>query len=352
MNSKRNTRIKDIAEKAGVSIGTVDRVLHERGEVSEETRKRVLQIIKELDYHPNILASSLASKKNIVFATLIPKAISQESYWAKPQLGIEKAIEELQQYGIRINQFFFEMDKLGSYTVEAEKLIASNPDGVMVAPWIQKEATDLVRKLEEKNIPYIFIDSILPSAHPISFVVQSSFQSGFVAAKLLDYGTPEDGLLLLIHIENKINRLDHIIEREKGFLNYFEKHPGKNQRIVKLDISGGAEEIKLKLSQLGIDICSVNGMFVTNSKVHLAAECFKDLCTPPKIVGYDLITKNLELLRKGKIDFLICQKPESQGFTAINLLFDHMIKKEKIKKENFIPIDIITAENIDYYSSF
>jgi LacI family transcriptional regulator len=58
------------------------------------------------------------------------------------------------------------------------------------------------------------------------------------------------------------------------------------------------------------------------------------------------------LLKNGKIDFLICQKPEAQGFTAINLLFDHLIKKELVMVENYISIDIITAENLDYYSSF
>ena len=61
-----------------VSIGTVDRVLHKRGEVSESTKKRILKIISELDYKPNIFASNLASKKSAVFATLLPKPPSKE----------------------------------------------------------------------------------------------------------------------------------------------------------------------------------------------------------------------------------------------------------------------------------
>ncbi len=352
MISKRNIRIKDIAEKAGVSIGTVDRVLHKRGEVSEETRKRIMQIIQELDYRPNILASTLASKKSIVFATLIPKAANPESFWTKPQLGIEKAMAQLRQYGIKVIQYFFEMDNAQSFAAESEKLLAENPDGVLLAPWLQKEALDLTRRLDEKAIPYVFIDSILPGAHPISFVVQSSFHSGYLAAKLIDYGTPENGLLLLIHIEKRINRSNHLTEREEGFLHYFQSHPDKKQQIKKLEISGGSEELQLKLKEMGIELCNVDGIFVTNSKVHLAADCFKTLCKTPKIVGYDLITRNLELLRQGKIDFLICQKPEAQGYSAINQLFDFLVKKEKISKENYTSIDIITAENIDYYSSF
>ena len=65
-------RIKDIAQKANVSVGTVDRVLHNRGEVAKKTRVQILKIIKELGYTPNILAKSLASRKLYRIAVLVP----------------------------------------------------------------------------------------------------------------------------------------------------------------------------------------------------------------------------------------------------------------------------------------
>jgi LacI family transcriptional regulator len=79
---------------------------------------------------------------------------------------------------------------------------------------------------------------------------------------------------------------------------------------------------------------------------------FSHLKDAPKIIGYDLIPRNTDLLNQGKIDFLICQKPEAQGYLATNLLFDFIVRKEKIKKENYTSIDIITRENLEYYSSF
>ena len=102
---------------------------------------------------------------------------------------------------------------------------------------------------------------------------------------------------------------------------------------------------------IGIEPCEVSGIFVTNSKVHSAASFFKSRCYTPKIVGYDLIPENIGLLKEGVIDFLICQKPELQGSHAIHLLFDHLVKKEKIRKENYTSIDLITKENIDFYNS-
>ena len=66
-------RIKDIARLANVSVGTVDRVLHGRSGVSEASRKRVEEILKQLDYQPNMYASALASNKKYTFACLLPK---------------------------------------------------------------------------------------------------------------------------------------------------------------------------------------------------------------------------------------------------------------------------------------
>jgi LacI family transcriptional regulator len=266
-------------------------------------------------------------------------------------LGVEKAMNQLRAYGLKIQQYYFEMEDSSSFSIEAENLLLSSPDGVILAPWAKREAIKFTRKLDEKKIPYIFIDATLQETHPISFVAQSSFDSGYLAAKLLDWGVRENSEILLIHVARELDNANHLLLRERGFMRYFEDKQNGHS-IVKMEISENSDEILDQLNSKGINPCDVKGLFVTNSKVHLAADCFKSLCVAPKIVGYDLFPQNIALLREGKIDFLICQKPEVQGFHAMHLLFDFLVKKEKIKKENFTSIDLITKENIDFYSSF
>nr|HPR19478.1 LacI family DNA-binding transcriptional regulator [Proteiniphilum sp.] len=60
---QRKARIKDIAEMAGVSSGTVDRILHNRGNVSESARKAVEEVLKKVNYKPNIHISGLSLKR-------------------------------------------------------------------------------------------------------------------------------------------------------------------------------------------------------------------------------------------------------------------------------------------------
>ena len=72
---------------SGVSTGTVDRILHNRGKVSEEAQKKVEKVLKEIDYHPNLIARSLALKKNYHFITLTP-SFAKGEYWDKLCEGI------------------------------------------------------------------------------------------------------------------------------------------------------------------------------------------------------------------------------------------------------------------------
>ena len=82
-------RIKDIAERAGVSVGTVDRVLHDRPNVSKPARDKVEKALKEMNYQPNVYASALAYNKSYTFYLLIPKHES-EAYWEEIEEGAKK----------------------------------------------------------------------------------------------------------------------------------------------------------------------------------------------------------------------------------------------------------------------
>ena len=66
----------------------------------------------------------------------------------------------------------------------------------------------------------------------------------------------------------------------------------------------------------------------------------------------DLVRENIQLLKDGVVEFLICQRPEEQGYNSISKLFRYVIQKEDVANENYTSIDIITKENVDYYKEF
>ena len=100
-------RIKDIAKMADVSVGTVDRVIHGRSGVSEASRKRVEEILKQLDYQPNMYASALASNKKYAFSCLLPQHEEGE-YWTAVEAGIHDALIAYSDFNISVDLSYYD----------------------------------------------------------------------------------------------------------------------------------------------------------------------------------------------------------------------------------------------------
>jgi LacI family transcriptional regulator len=75
----------------------------------------------------------------------------------------------------------------------------------------------------------------------------------------------------------------------------------------------------------------------------------KNELTNYTLIGYDLLEQTQQFLKKGVIDFLISQKPREQGYKSVMALFNYLVMKKQVIKDQFLPIDIITKENIDFY---
>ena len=344
--------IKDIAEKAKVSIGTVDRVLHNRSEVSESTRKKILNIIEKFNYKPNIFASTLASKKSAMFATLMPKPPSADGYWNKPFIGIQRRINELVQYGVQIQPFTFNQFNSNNFANEAEKILKLKPDGVVLAPFFKKESLTFIEQLNELNIPFVFIDSEIKDAGQLGYIGQNSYQSGLVSGKLLDLMVT-DGNIIVIHFAKEMDNQNHLVQREKGFYDWFKNNKVDKHRLFTTEVTDTKNEGWMKTVYEQINEKHIKGIFVTNSKVFNVARLvekysLKDI----KVIGHDLLKENIEFLKKDIVQFLICQRPEEQGYNAINKLFRFVVQKRIIATENYTSIDIVTKENVDYYKEF
>ncbi len=311
-----------------------------------------MKIISELDYKPNIFASNLASKKSAVFATLLPQPPSKEGYWNKPFIGVQKRIAELKQFGIQIQPFAFSQTNPAEFVREAEKIIELKPDGIVLAPFYRKESLEFIEKLKMNNIPFVFIDSEIKNAGQISYIGQNSYQSGLVSGKLLDLMLP-GGNILIIHFAKEMDNQNHLVEREKGFYDWYKKNNQTTHQLFTTEVPDTDNELWMEKVKSIIEKNNIKGIFVTNSKVFYAGRLIeKYKLTDIKVIGHDLVKWNIEYLKKDIVQFLICQRPEEQGYNAINKLFRYVVEKSNVPEQNYTSIDIITKENIDYYKEF
>ncbi|MFZ4546643.1 MAG: substrate-binding domain-containing protein [Bacteroidales bacterium] len=346
--------IKDIAKQANVSIGTVDRVLHKRGEVSETTREQVLKIIDELGYSPNLLAKSLASKIKYTIAVLIPDSVGN-SYWEKPLEGIKAAALEIKKFNFEIQIATFDYSNENSFIEKSNEILELNPSGFIFAPVFYDSSVSVIEKCNLLEIPYVFIDVFIENCKNLAYFGQNSAQSGYLAARLMNLSIKQ--VISHIYIVKPLNPsapVYHLNLRENGFVSYYSEE-NSNQAILHsmdVDISSPAALVE-SLDTIFVSGNKPSGLFVANSRVHLVASYFeKNKIKNVILIGYDLLQENIEYLEKGIIQFLICQKPEEQGYKSVFAIFTHLFLKDPVKKLNFSPIDIIMKENMEYYKNF
>ena len=152
--------INDVAKAAGVSKGTVDRVIHNRGEVSLKSREKVLKVIEELGYKPNVYASMLASQKKRTVCCVIPE-YSEGDFWSLTAKGIGEAEETAARYGINVEVVTYDQYEIESFQQVCHDVLDMNPSGVVIAPIFRAETQFFVRELARRDIPYVYIDSNL-----------------------------------------------------------------------------------------------------------------------------------------------------------------------------------------------
>lgn len=341
------TSIKDIAAKAKVSIGTVDRVLHNRGRVSEETRDRVQRIVQKLGYRPNIHARNLSLDKVYRFAVIMPRFSQDSEYWRFPAKGIDKACQELEMYKVSATYFLFDRYSDGSFERAFREALRSKPDGLLIAPVLSRKAEELIPSIPQ-GLPYVFFDSTIPGTDCLTFIGQDPFQSGLLAASLLQSITGREGNIAVI----KVMPDDfHIKERIRGFFAAFEGVKTMTAHLFEVDSHRGEPAFAEAVRSIATKLDPLKGIFVSNAWTHSVARSVHALpaANGVTIVGYDLVPKNLRYLEQGRIGFLISQCPSTQGYEGIYCLYEHVVLKQKVKHTIMVPIDILTKNNVNYY---
>ena len=332
--------IKEIAKKANVSVGTVDRVLNNRPGVSAKTKALIEQIIEVSGYKRNAYASNLKLGTSLTIGVLLPKLDSEFGYWQQVYAGITKATNELSSFGVNIVSCFFDRDKEGDFLETFNKLYKNNYDAYLLSPLPLKDVAAL--ELDKIKGAIAFIDSAFLSFKPALIIAQNPYRGGYTAAQMMKLLTKETGTYLVLQIHPDAY---NSFERARGFKENMIQD--SRNKVIYINIDR-LENIDRTLDETLSLYDDIRGIFCVNCIIncvgnYLVQHCLKDRI---KAVGFDLVEKNAEALRNGSIDCIISQRPAYQGYMAITQLYRYMVSKTEWSDKIEIPIDIYFKENL------
>ncbi|MEC7771785.1 MAG: LacI family DNA-binding transcriptional regulator [Bacteroidota bacterium] len=340
---KKKITIRDIARVANVSIGTVDRVIHKRGKVSESALKKVNDAIMDLDYKPNPLARSL--KNNVVYtiSIYIPNP-ENDLYWLPCKQGILEIIAEYEAFDLDISVHYYNPLKPDSFLIKGSKLIAKSPDAFLFVPLFERESDVLLKKLRENGILTATFNS-MPSNHVDQHVGQDLFLSGRVGAKLISNFIKSSSKIGIVHMDEAFGNAIHMQQKEEGFRSFFKNYHTKYDIHTKTLNSRDVGSVLLDF----IRKYDIDTFFVTNSKTYEIVRTLDLLGKKGIIVGYDLLPENTKHLVEGRIQFLIHQAPRQQASLSLKSLVENLLFKKEFPKKQLLPIEIINSENLESY---
>lgn len=168
--------IRDVASAAGVAVSTASRALNNRGDVSESTRRRVLQAARELDYVPNSLARGLLSGRTRTVGVIVTTILNP--FYAAVVAGIQ---DVLGAKGYNVVLYNSDEDQRKELAA-VEALIAQRVDGIILAP-VQK-TPETVELLVNRNVPFVLVGRTILGLDT-DYVVCDDIAAGQIATEHL-----------------------------------------------------------------------------------------------------------------------------------------------------------------------
>ncbi len=323
--------IRSVAEEAGVSIGTVSKVINNSGKISEKTRKKVFQAMQKLNYKPDAAAASLRGKRTKLIGLLVPD-ISNPFY-----AGIARSIED-RSHEVGLNVMLCSTDN----NTEKEKnylalLTSQRVDGLVVASAFR--STVLLKETIDRGIPSVLIASEIPQLS-INTVTVDDYKGGYLATShLLDLGH-KDIAIISENVRSNEPRLAAYKDsmREAGI-------DVKPEYIMKTEatIQKGYECAKklLLLDEKPTAIFACNDLLAAGV-IQAAKELELDLPRELSVVGFDntvLSTTTAPMLTT------ISQPIKQMGAKVVDLLRQEMEESKGHKERLLMAPELIVRQS-------
>jgi LacI family transcriptional regulator len=347
MNSNSKTSgIKDIAQALGISIGTVDRALHERTGVSPKTKARVLQMAEQLGYKPNLAAQALKLNRRIEIAVVLPKQISH--FFDPLRAGIRAAAEAT--VGMHVKVTFYEYQRLGQGDLELlEARLKDKYDGIIFTPGNPRKLDPVIHRLTAHGTAMLCVASDAPGSDRIGLVSAHAYTSGALAAELLAHKLYRKTNVATI--TGELTTLDHA-EKLRGFAATLAMIAPHLSLLPAVESHERPKEAYRQTLTLLHGDSKPQGLYIStaNSIPVLQALEEEGMLGKIQVVTTDLFQELVPLIETGKVLATLYQRPFTQGKVAFESLITHLLEDKKTSPMIRLAPHIIFRSNLPLFT--
>jgi LacI family transcriptional regulator len=313
--------VRQIAETLGVSIGTVDRALHDRAGISPDTRARVLAMAKTLGYKPNLAARFLASERRLRIAVNFPKQLA--SFWDLVREGLRDAFRPYEASGIQIVPRWY--PALGDGEREAlEEALADEVNGIILVPGLPERLEDLVAQAAERDIPLVYVNTDAPGTKRLTVVCAEPLTSGALAGELLGRFLGGEGRVM--PVTGHLRTEDHARKVEGFSRSMATLWPGIEVAPLVEGHEDEAEAYEKCRSALAADP-RIAGLYVCTANTPPVIRALSDEGRLGRVtvIATDLYPALASYIKSGAVAATMDQRPWMQGQVAFRTLLHYLV---------------------------
>lgn len=345
--------IRDVAKLANVSIGTVDRVLHNRDGVSAETAKIVKEAVKKLNYEPSKIAQALAThKKKIKLGVVYPDV--EYYFWNEVYKGIKETQKSFEPYGVEI---IIKTTETYNYKEQLEALEYFQNLGVHGVATMPCHPSKLNKKIDEmldQGIPVVNFVSDAPKSKRICFVGIDNLKSGVLAGKLMELYLRGKGNIAVIGVHRDVLCIEN---RVYGFVNKIQNEYPDINIIGIYNVPGHIDHEYNKYRKVVTTLTEniiednpdIDGIYVTNSLTSCVGNVVlkHNKTNEIKVIGHENSKEIRDLIDEGVINATIYQNQYEEVILALNLLYNYITTKKIESNIIYTKSGIMVKENIE-----
>jgi len=313
----RPAGIRDIAEALGVSIGTVDRALHNRPRISAKTRQKVLRQAAALGYQPNLAARYLSSGKQRRIAVCLPHEVA--SFFDLVRGGVQDAAQPFEAAGARL--VFHTYPRLGIGENEAvKKALEDDIDGLLIAPGRPDKLKSVIRAAARRGIPVVCVSTDAPDSERVAAVSVDPVTSGSLVGELMGRFLRGEGKVVVV--TGLLSTMDHAGKLE-GFRRAIHDMWPHLEVAAVLQAHDDEAEAYEKCRKALTKHPDITGIYVSTAISLPVMRAIEDLRLAGRItlITTDLFPALAPLIESGAIAATIHQRAWTQGRIAFQTIY-------------------------------
>jgi LacI family transcriptional regulator len=353
MMTKASVTLKDIAQRAGVSVGTAHNALYGKKGVSKVSREKILKIVAETNYSINGAASLLKKPASNVTVVLPAPQKEDKYYFRGIWQSVREAAKGLERYKIHFNfiESPYSLDNMASSLEELYDDPNLNIDSLITIA-DRPKANEWVTRFSRRGIPVFLISSYEKEAECMASARADNCISGELAADYLAACTQlargKKGKILLLSGHSNIysNRVTAQSFEQRLLTDRKDIEILKVPGFGRKKLEGPCIRILQEENLAGIFTCNAR-----NTKFMCDLLRVIPKKSNPVFVGTDVFNEMASCFEDRIINASVYQSNREQGKAAVDAMFQHLEGQDIVHKDIILPPILVFRSNYQFFSS-